>query len=95
MAHQNIVLHEILTHLPWARFNALVIQHQSDKHIRTLSTKTMLITLLYAQLAGLTGLRETADATKTQAKQLRHLGVRPVAKSTLDDALHLRLLAQS
>ena len=90
MAHQNIVLHEILGHLPWKRFNALVTEHQADKYVRTLSSKTMLITLLYAQLAGLTGLRETADVTQTQAKRLGHLGVRPTAKSTLGDALHLR-----
>jgi IS4 transposase len=90
MAHQNIVLQEILRHLPGARLNALVSQHQADKHVRTLPTRTLLITLLYAQLAGLAGLRETADVTRTQAKRLRHLGIRPVPKSTLDDALHLR-----
>ena len=90
MAYQNIVLQQILQQLPLAPFNALVTQYQADKHVRTLTTKTMLITLLYAQLAGLTGLRETADATKTQTNQLRHLGIPPVPKSTLDDALHRR-----
>ena len=93
MAHQNIILQEILRHLPRRRVDALVTQHQADKHVRTLSTKTMLITLLYAQLAGFAGLRETADVTRTQAKQLRYLGVLPVAKSTLDDALHRRPVA--
>jgi Transposase DDE domain/Domain of unknown function (DUF4372) len=90
MPYQNIVLQQILQQLPLAPFNALVTEHQADKRVRTLTTKTMLITLLYAQLAGLTGLRETADATKTQTNQLRHLGVLPVPKSTLDDALHRR-----
>src|SRR6202162_3343046 len=63
MARQNIVLQEILRQLPWARCNALVTEHQADKHIRTLPARTMLITLLYAQLAGLAGLRETAGGT--------------------------------
>ncbi len=90
MAHQNIVLQEILRQLPRTRVNALVTQHQADKRVRTLPTQTLLITLLYAQLAGLAGLRETADVTQTQARRLHHLGLRPVAKSTLDDALHLR-----
>jgi len=90
MAYQNIVLRQILNQVPSARFNALVTQHQADKRVRTLTTQTLLTTLLYAQLAGLTGLRETADATKTQSNRLRRLGVPPVAKSTLDDALHLR-----
>lgn len=93
MAHQTIVLQQILSQMPWARFNALVNQHQADKHVRTLTSRTMLITLLYAQLAGLAGLRETADVTRTQAKPFQSLGVRPVAKSTLDDALHRRPVA--
>ena len=48
MAHQTIVLQQILSQMPWARFNALVNQHQADKHVRTLTSRTMLITLLYA-----------------------------------------------
>lgn len=90
MAQQNIVLQQIITQLPWARFNTLVAQHQADKHVRTLTTRTLFLALLYAQFAGLTGLRETADATTTQTSRLRLLGVHPVAKSTLDDALHRR-----
>ena len=90
MAHQNIVLQEVLSQIPWPRFNALVTEHHADKRVRTLSTKTMFVTLLYAQLAGLAGLRETIDVTRTQATRLHQLGVSPVAKSTLNDALHRR-----
>jgi hypothetical protein len=90
MTQQTTVLHEILSQMPWQRLRALIAEHQADKHVRTLSTKTMFLTLLYAQLTGLAGLRETADVTKTQAKHLRHVDIRPVAKSTLDDALHRR-----
>jgi len=90
IAHQNIVLQQVLHHLPLVPFSALVTQHQADKHVRTLTTKTMLFTLLYAQFAGLAGLRETADVAKTQASRLRHLGILPVAKSTPGDALQRR-----
>lgn len=93
MVHQNIVLHDILRGVPWAQFNASVTRHRADKRVRTLPTRTMFITLLYAQLAGLVGLRETADVTQTQAKRLHDLGLRPIAKSTLDDALHRRPVA--
>jgi hypothetical protein len=90
MARRNIVLGQIVSHMPWARFDALVTQYKADKHTRTLSTRVMLLTLVYAQLAGLAGLRETADVTRTQTKRLSQFGIRPVPKSTLDDALHLR-----
>lgn len=90
MTHQTIVLHELLTNLPWARFNELVSQHQADKHVRTLPTKTVFLALLHAQLAGLAGLRETVDVMQTQASQLRHLGIRQVPKSTFADALYRR-----
>ena len=93
MPHQTIVLQEIIGRVPWARFNALVNEHQADKHVRVLPTRSMFLILLYAQLAGLAGLRATADVTQTQAKRLAPLGIQPVAKSTLDDALHRRSAA--
>jgi hypothetical protein len=62
VAHKNIVLHQILGPVPWERFQALVEQHQSDKWVKALTTKAQLITLLFAQLKGCSGLRETVDA---------------------------------
>jgi IS4 transposase len=90
MPHRNIILHEILRLVPWARFKALVEEQGADKHVRTLSSKTQFVTLLYAQLAGLTGLRETVDALNSHARHLYHLGARRVARSTLADANRLR-----
>ena len=76
--------------MDWGKFDALVETYQADKHVRALSTKTQFITLAFAQLSGLTGLRETVTALNSHANQLYHLGARPVKRSTLSDANRLR-----
>ena len=90
MAYRNIVLKQLLSRVPWQRFNALVAEHQADKWVKALSTKAQFITLLFAQLKGRSGLRETVDALNSRARQLYHLGTAPVARSTLADANRLR-----
>ncbi|HEX3675465.1 MAG TPA: DUF4372 domain-containing protein, partial [Rhizomicrobium sp.] len=41
-------MHQILQHIPWSRFEALVEEHRADKHVRRLSTKSQLVAMLYA-----------------------------------------------
>lgn len=86
MRHQNSVLHGMLKHLPWHRFNRLVDEHRADKHMRRLSTKGQLISLLYAQLSGAHSLREIEAALQSHAGRLYHLGGEQVARTTLSDA---------
>jgi hypothetical protein len=88
--HRNTVIHDILDRLPWPAFDALVKQHQSDKHVRKLTTKTQFIVLASAQMAGIGGLRETVTMVNSHAAQLYHLGATPVQRSTLSDANTLR-----
>jgi len=90
MKHRNSVLHAVLQQLDWGQFNALVAAHQADKHVRTLPTKTQFITLAFAQLSGISGLRETVTALNSHHNRLYHLGARPVKRSTLSDANTLR-----
>jgi hypothetical protein len=86
MLHHNSVLHGMLKQLPWHRFNRLVEERQADKHMRRLSTKGQLISLLYAQLSGAQSLREIEAALHSHAGRLYHLGGEPVARTTLADA---------
>lgn len=90
MLHRNSVLHGILQQVPWHRFDAMVEEHGSDKRVRSLPTKTQFIALVFAQLHGLGGLRETVTALNSHAARLYHLGARLVARSTLADANRLR-----
>ena len=86
MRHQNSVFHAVLKLVPWTTFDELVATHRADERVRRLPTKTQLIALLYAQLSGCLGLRETVAGLQSHATRLYHLGAKPVRRSTLSDA---------
>jgi hypothetical protein len=86
MQHRNTVLHRIVSHVRWHRFDAHVDRHGSDKHVRTLSTRTQFIAMAYGQLAGADSLRETVTGFNSQGPKLYHLGAKPIARSTIADA---------
>lgn len=90
MQHQNSVFHDLLQLIPWSRFNALVEQHNSDKHVRRLTTKNQLIAMLYAQFSGASSLREIVDGLASHKSRLYHVGGVQVPRSTLADANTLR-----
>ena len=52
MQHYNSVFHSVLKQVPWRRFDQLEDEHGADKHVRTLTTKSQLVALMYAQLSG-------------------------------------------
>jgi transposase len=84
--HQNSVFHDLLKRIPWSRFDELVREHETDKHVRRLSTKSQLTALLYAQFSGAVSLREIVGGLESHSARLYHLGARPVTRSTLADA---------
>jgi IS4 transposase len=86
MQHHNSVFHTLLKHVPWHRFEALVDEHRSDAGVRRLTTKSQFTALLYGQLSGTGGLRETITGLSSHALRLYHLGMKPVRRSTLSDA---------
>ena len=86
MRHHNSVFHDLLKRIPWARFDALVKEHATDKHIRRLSTKSQLVAMLYGQFAGAASLREIVGGEASHQARLYHIGARPVTRSTLADA---------
>src|ERR1019366_1926336 len=90
MRHHNSVLHGLFKQVPWAVFDKLVDEHAADAGVRTLSTKSQLVALLYAQLSGSVSLREIEAAMASHSARLYHLGAREVSRSTLADANRLR-----
>jgi hypothetical protein len=86
MLHQNSVFHGVLKHVPWSRFAQLVDEHDADKHVRQLTTKSQLVALIYAQLSGAQSLREIEAALSSHTTKLYHLGSTAVARTTLSDA---------
>jgi hypothetical protein len=86
MRHENSVLHQILKHIPWPAFDRLVDEHQADKHVRRLTTKSQFVALLYGQLSNAVSLREIEAGLESCQKRLYHVGATPVRRSTLADA---------
>lgn len=90
MRHENSVLQQILKHIPWAAFDGLVEEHDADKHVRRLSTKSQFVAMLYGQLSNAASLREIEAGLESCQARLYHLGAAPVRRSTLSDANLLR-----
>jgi hypothetical protein len=90
MRHHNSVLHGLLKQVPWSVFDKLVDEHAADARVRTLTTKSQLVALLYAQLSGAVSLREIEAAMSSHSASLYHLGAQEVSRSTLADANRLR-----
>jgi hypothetical protein len=90
MRHHNSVFHDMLKHVPWATFEALVDEHDADARVRQLTTKSQFVALLYAQLAGASSLREIEAALGSHQARLYHLGATAPKRSTLADANAIR-----
>jgi hypothetical protein len=84
--HQNSVFHAMLKHLPWTEFDRLVEEHGADEKQRGFTAKKQLIALLYGQLAGAASLRAIVEGLRSHERQLYHLGIAAVARSSLADA---------
>lgn len=86
MRHENSVFHAILKHVPWCVFDRLVEKHGADARVRRLTSKSQFVAMLYGQLSGASGLRETVEGLESHAARLYHLGAEPAKRSTLSDA---------
>lgn len=86
MRHENSVMHDLLKRISWDRFDALVEEHEADRCVRRLSTKSQLVALLHAQFSGATSLREIVTTMASHATRLYHLGAAAPKRSTLADA---------
>lgn len=93
MRHQNSVFHQLLKHVPWPAFDGLVDQHGGDDRARRFATKTQLMAMIYAQLAGAVSLREIETGVSSHQARLYHLGMGQVRRSTLGEANRHRPVA--
>ncbi len=86
MQHHNIVFHDLLKHIPWAVFDRLVEQYDSDWDARVVKTKAHLIGMLYGQFGGARSLREIETSLQSHAGKLYHLGGCTMSRSALSTA---------
>ena len=86
MRRENSVFHSVLNLVSRGMFDRAVAVQAADKHVRRLSTRTQFTALLYGQLSGVASLRALVESFGSHARRLYHLGVRPVARSSLAEA---------
>jgi IS4 transposase len=84
--YQNTVFGELLKALPRRQFAAIVERHRGDRYAKGFSAWDHLITLVFAQLGGVSSLRELEAVWNAQGVHHYHLGSGPVCRSTLSDA---------
>ena len=86
MPYQDTVFGGLMKAFPRWRFEKLVKRHQADHRVRHLSSWTLLMTMVFAQLSGSRSLREVVGALERFPGCHAHLGLQPVRRSTLADA---------
>lgn len=91
--HQNTVFRQVSKRLPWAVIERSVAKHRADKGVRRLSTRNLLLTLLFAQLSSARGLRDIEAILHSQDARRYHSGLPTVCRSTLADAAARRPVA--
>ena len=83
----STVLGNLLSHFPRSEFELAVREYSGDRRVRTFGCYDLAKTLIYAQVTGAFSTREIQSALAANAKKLYHLGMRPVTRSTLCDAM--------
>src|SRR4029077_200562 len=85
MRHYNSVFHQLLKHVPWEDFDALVKEHRADARVRRLTTRSQFLVMPYGQLAGAASLREIGGGLESHRARLYHLGATLPRRTTLAD----------
>ena len=86
----NTIFSQLFQFIPRHRFEKTAGASGSDRYCKHFTAWRQLLTCLYAQITGKDSLREVSDGLLTNRSRLYHLGMEPVAKSTLADAMNRR-----
>lgn len=86
MRYLDSIFGSLLKRLDRRSFKASVERHKADAYCKSFGSWEHLVTLIYAQLSGLTSLRGLVTGWNANAHQHYHLGSGPIARSTLADA---------
>jgi len=88
--HLNTVFHDVLKLVPWSVFDRLVEEHQTDLSVRKFTTRQQFLALLFAQLGGVSSIRDLISTMESHQARLYHSGASVPARSTFADANKLR-----
>ena len=79
-------IQEVMQALPRSTFERWVDVHQADKYSKGFTSWDQLVAMVYAQVAGVSGLRELEAGFNSQRTHHYHLGTKQIRRSTLSDA---------
>lgn len=83
MSHQNTTFQQILQFVSRHDFNKSVKNHQGNKSSKGFRCWDQFTAMLFGQLSGQSGLRGIESGLSMNEKNLYHLGISPVKRSTL------------
>jgi len=86
MAHCNTIFPQMLKLIPRHHFAKLEAEYGTGRKARSFTRWSQLVHLLSMQLTARASLRDGVANLKARIKNLYHLGVKPVARSTFADA---------
>ena len=86
MAHSNTLIHDLLNFIPRHDFESIVRKYDGNRYVKRFDCWQQLVTLLYAQAANRSSLREIEQGMEVNDPRLYHLGIKNVRRSTLADA---------
>jgi len=88
--HYNTVFQQLFNLIPRHRFEKSVEILGGDRYCKHFSAWKQCLTLLYAQITGKDSLREIETGLLANQKNLYHLGMEAVPRSTLSEAMNRR-----
>ena len=88
--HRNSVFHEVLKLVPWASFDKLVEEYDTDALVRRFTTRQQFLALLFGQLSGAASIRDLEARMESHRARLYHVGAGDLRRSTFSDANALR-----
>jgi len=86
MVHSNALIHELLRLIPRHQFDTIVKNHGGDRYVKDFNCWQQVITLLYAQAANKSSLRDIEQSIEINDPRLYHIGLPKIKRSTLSDA---------
>jgi DDE family transposase/uncharacterized protein DUF4372 len=88
--HRNSVFHEVIKFIPWASFDKLVDEYETDALVRRFTTRQQFLALLFGQLSGAVSIRDLQVTMESHRARLYHVGAQSPKRSTFSDANKLR-----
>lgn len=91
--HKLTIFDQLVKQIPRRTFQSLVEKFDADKWVKSFTCWQQLVAMMFAQLSAQTSLRDAVAGFNAHPRRHYHLGLKPLARSTLADANATRPVA--